>query len=333
MSKASLKTLALTDSVAAARTVTLKSPRTWLCALAATISLAAPALIAPGVEAQPKKTTLQPLEACGPKGCSLNYGSSATIGKGSAKAYAFVEGGQSIKEIGVLLTSGVLQGLPQNCGSEKPSPGAKWLICQASKANPKAQMNDTMVATLEMPKNVIGLSNIERLDISWLPLGHAPEKVWDKPQFDIHFPFRNPTGGEDSARFYAPGVPQSQLPSGYMVLPGSGFHWDTEALKGHAHAADPQNSPEFAGGPFLANFLYITYGGKSIGYEVYTSTRLMDSKDTYNRDLSMPEYSPGTRNVPSKLRIAYEPSIDAYRVTLYAYKELPAGDQAAGHNH
>lgn len=304
----------------------------WLIALAASMALVAPTVATTAVHAQPQKTPLEPIEACNSKGCSLNYGSKATIGKGTAKAYAFVEGGQTIKEIGVLLSSGVLKGLPQNCGSEKPSPGAKWLICQASKTNPKGQMNDAMVTTLNMPRNVIDLANIERLDISWLPLGHAPEKVWDKPQFDIHFPFRYPTGGQNRSLDYK-AVPQSQLPAGYMVLPGSGFDWDTEALKGHSHAADPKNSPEFAGEPFLGNFLYITYDGKAIGYEVYASTRLMDSKEAYTRSLEMPEYSPGTRNVPSKLRIAYVPSIDSYRISLYDYKELPAGHQGSGMDH
>lgn len=307
-------------------------PKRWFVALAASISLVVPTVAGTEAKAQPQKTPLEPIEACGSKGCSLNYGSKATIGKGTAKAYAFVEGGQTIKEIGVLLSSGVLKGLPQNCGSEKPSPGAKWMICQASKTNPKGQMNDAMVTTLNMPKNVIDLANIERLDISWLPLGHAPEKVWDKPQFDIHFPFRNPTGGQNRSLDYKT-VPQSQLPVGYMVLPGSGFDWDTEALKGHSHAADPKNSPEFAGEPFLGNFLYITYDGKAIGYEVYASTRLMDSKEAYTRSLEMPEYSPGTRNVPSKLRIVYVPSIDSYRVSLYDYKELPAGYHGSGIDH
>ena len=304
----------------------------WLIALAASMALVAPTVAANGVHAHSHKTPLEPIEACGAKGCSVNYGSKAKIGNGTAKAYAFVEGGQTIKEIGVLLSSGVLKGLPQNCGSEKPTPGTKWLICQASQTSPKAQMNDTMVATLNMPKNVIELANIERLDISWLPLGHAPEKVWDKPQFDIHFPFRNPTGGLDRSLDYN-AVPQSQLPAGYKVLPGSGFDWDTEALKGHSHAADPKKSPEFGGQPFLGNFLYITYDGKAIGYEVYASTRLLNSKDAYNRNLEMPEYSPGTRNVPSKLRIVYVPSIDSYRVSLYDYKELPAGYQASSHGH
>ena len=287
------------------------------------------------IAAQPttKPLPLVPIEGCAPGSCTLNFGSTAKMGKGSMKAYAFVENGKTIKEIGVLLDAAVLQGLPTNCGSEKPTQGSKWLICQASPKNPKGQMNDTMVTTLEMPKNVVDLANIDKLDISWLPFGHAPEKVWDKPQFDIHFPFRNPTGGQDATKFYAPQVSPAQLPTGYMVLPGSGFHWDTSALQGHSHAADPKESPEFGGGPFLGNFLYIAYNGKAIGYEVYASTRLLSSKNTYDRKLAMPELSAGTTNVPSKLKIAYEPKLNAYRVSLYDYKAVSEGNQNNSHNH
>ena len=279
-----------------------------------------------------KTGQLTPIEAC--KGsCSLNYGSTGKMGSGTIKAYAFVESKTAIKEIGVLLSADVLNGLPQNCGSDQPTPGSKWLICQAKTKTSAGQMNDTMVTTLDMPRNVVELANIDKLDISWLPFGHAPEKVWDQPQFDIHFPFRKPTGGQDENQFYSPQVPQAQLPEGFMVLPGSGFHWDTEALQGHAHAADPKNSPEFAGGPFLGNFLYITYGGQAIGYEVYTSTRLMQSKQTYDRTLEMPSVSAGTKYVPTKLKIAYVPSLDAYRVSLYGYVPVGKKSPTDGHQH
>lgn len=316
-----------------------------LCVLATSAAVVEPVLAGPHrfqsqqsepnllAKAANSSTSLQPIEGCKVGACTLNYGSTAKMGLGTMKAYAFVENEKTIKEIGVILDAAVLQGLPQNCSSDQATQGSKWLICQSSPSNPKGQMNDTMVTTLDMPKNVIELANIEKLDISWLPFGHAPQKVWDKPQFDIHFPFRKPSGGQDSASFYAPQVPQNQLPAGYMVLPGSGFHWDTEALQGHAHAADPKNSPEFAGGQFLANFLYITYNGQSIGYEVYASTNLLASKGLYQRDLEMPEVSPGTKNVPSKLKISFEPGLAAYRVSLYGYKTLPDGYKSSGHQH
>ena len=300
-----------------------RQTRKSLIRMLATACLIAPVVVPAKADTQPKQAALKPVEGCVRTNCTLSYGSTATIGEGTARAYAFVEDRKSVIEIGILLSSGVLKGLPQDCGKDQPSMGAKWLICQASAANPKAQMNDTMVTTLAMPNNVVELVNIAHLDISWLPMGHAPEKIWDKPQFDMHFPFRAPTGGQDTSLFYAPNVPQTQLPTGYMVLPGSGFHWDTTALQGHSHAADPKTSPEFAGGPFLANFLYIAYNGKAIGYEVYASTKLLDGRGAYSRDLEMPHESVGTQNIPSKLRIAFVPEIDSYRVSLYAYKKLP----------
>ena len=62
----------------------------WLVALAASISLVAPTVAGIDAQAQAQNAPLEPIEACGSKGCSLNYGSKATIGKGTAKAYAFV---------------------------------------------------------------------------------------------------------------------------------------------------------------------------------------------------------------------------------------------------
>lgn len=277
-------------------------------------------------------STLQPIEACA-SGCTLNYGSTGRMGDGTMKAYAFVEDKKTIKEIGVLMSASVLKGLPQNCGSDQPTPGSKWLICQAKNKSAKGEMNDTMVTTLDMPRNAVELANIDKLDISWLPFGHAPEKVWDQPQFDIHFPFRKPTGGQDTALFYAPQVPTTQLPSGYMVLPGSGFHWDTEALQGHSHAADPKTSPEFAGGPFAANFLYIAYNGHAIGYEIYAAKNLLEAKGTYTRNLQAPEFAPGTKYVPTKLKITYESKLNAYRISLYDYTQINSAQSTPTHKH
>lgn len=226
--------------------------------------------------------------------------------------------------MGVLISATALEGLPQNCATDAPSPQARWLICQPSQPGSpgKGQMNDTMVTTLKMPEAAAALANVAELDFSWLPYGHAPEKVWDKPQFDIHFPLRFPTGGQSEQAFYAPQPPASQLPQGYMVLPGSGFHWDTTALQGHSHAADPKESPEFAGGPFLANFLYLNYNGRAIGYEVYASQALLASRNTYTRPLKAPEVSFGTSIVPTELTIRYEPTLSVYRVALTGFKSV-----------
>ncbi|MFQ6538617.1 hypothetical protein [Aphanothece stagnina] len=271
-----------------------------------------------------EEASLTPVKACEAAPCTTELGTEMAMGEGSVRAYGILKGDGESQEIGVLISEAALNGLPQNCQADAASKGAKWLICQPAGAEGKGKMNDTMVTTLEMPKAVAKATGIDKLDISWLPYGHAPEKVWDKPQFDIHFPFVHPTGGQNEKAFYeAPSA--EQLPKGYMVLPGSGFHWDTEALKGHAHAADPGNSPEFAGGPFRGNFLYITYEGKAIGYEAYVSKALLDEKGNYTKSLQVPEKSYGTDVAPGLLTITHVPSMKAFRVSLSDYKIIKKG--------
>mgnify|MGYP001159779831 FL=1 len=246
------------------------------------------------------------------------YGDTVKLGDGGVKTFGTFSNGE-LKKVGVIISEDALNGLPQNCGVDAPTPGAKWLICQSKEGENKGKMNDTMVITLDMPKKVVKELGIKKLDLSWLPYGHAPEGVWDKPQFDIHFPFMKPTGGKDSSKYYAPKTSSDQLPEGYIVLPGSGFPWDTDALQSHSHAASPGDSPEFKGGEFLGNFLYLSYEGKAIGYEAYVSKKLLDSKDYYIQNLKSPKVSYGSDKAPTKLVISYLPSEEAYEVSLENY--------------
>jgi hypothetical protein len=315
----------------------IQAPRfrkSWVIALASALATGTVAVAQAAPDPSP---ALKPLQACVSKGCTASFGVPVPLGKGSVRGYTITSGGERgpvLKEMGVLITAAALQGLPQNCSIDKPSAQARWLICQPPLAGSKGQgqMNDTMVTTLKMPAAAAALANVPDLDLSWLPYGHAPEKVWDKPQFDIHFPLHFPKGGQSETAFYAPQPAASQLPAGYQVLPGSGFHWDTVALQGHSHAADPTKSPEFAGGPFLANFLYLNYDGRAIGYEVYASQALLASRQTYTRSLDAPQVSFGTSIVPTELTIRYEPLLSLYRVALTGFKPITQ-QMLPGHHH
>lgn len=258
-------------------------------------------------------------------------GQAMAMGNGTVQSFGVIGEEGKVDEIGVFISEDAINGLPQNCSTDKASEGAKWLICQEAGEGGKGKMNDTMVTTLQVPEAIGRQLGISKLDLSWLPYGHAPENVWDKPQFDIHFPFLTPTGGQNEAAFYEPKTPKEQLPPGYMVLPGSGFHWDTEALKGHSHAADPKTSPEFKcykdpkscdGTEFQGNFLYITYNGQAIGYEAYVSMDVLQKKGTYKQVLGAPQQSAGTNIVPSQLTIQHEPEQKRFRVSLTQYKPV-----------
>lgn len=275
--------------------------------------------------------SFQPLTECIDDRCSTELGSEMAMGDGTVRSYGVMSEDGAVQEIGVFITEDAITGLPMNCQSDKASVDAKWLICQEASADGTGKMNDTMVTTLDVPEKIGKVLGISKLDMSWLPYGHAPKNVWDHPQFDIHFPFLSPNGGQDEKAFYEPKTPSEQLPEGYMVLPGSGFHWDTEALKGHSHAADPKASPEFKcykapetcdGTEFQGNFLYITYNGKAIGYEAYVSMDVLKQKATFKQTLDVPSQSAGTNTVPSQLTITHEPESKGFRVSLTNYQPV-----------
>ena len=282
-------------------------------------------------EANLGSQSLKTLTKCQSPECSTELGPEKSMGDGTVRSYGVINQEGGVQEIGVFISEAAITGLPMNCQSDAASAGATWLICQESGPDGKGKMNDTMVTTLDVPEKIASVLGISKLDMSWLPYGHAPENVWDLPQFDIHFPFLSPNGGQDEKAFYEPRTPKEQLPDGYMVLPGSGFHWDTEALKGHSHAADPKTSPEFKcykapetcdGTEFQGNFLYITYGGKAIGYEAYVSMDVLKQKGTYKQKLSVPSQSAGTDTAPSKLTITHVPENSGFRVSLTKYKSV-----------
>lgn len=271
------------------------------------------------------------LTDCADESCSTELGNEMAMGNGTVRSYGVLDTDGKVQEIGVFISDEAITSLPQDCKSDAASEGAKWIICQEANEDGTGKMNDTMVTTLDVPEKIGNILGISKLDMSWLPYGHAPKNVWDLPQFDIHFPFLSPNGGEDEKAFYEPKTPKEQLPVGYMVLPGSGFQWDTEALKGHSHAADPKASPEFKcykapetcdGTEFQGNFLYITYDGKAIGYEAYASMDLLQKKAEYKQVLNVPSQSTGTDTVPSQLTIRHEPANNGYIVSLTNYKPV-----------
>ena len=277
------------------------------------------------------ENSFKTLTECSKEGCSTELGNEMAMGDGTVRSYGVLSEDGGVQEIGVFISEAAVKGLPMNCQSDKASADAQWIICQEANEDGTGKMNDTMVTTLDVPEKIGKVLGISKLDMSWLPYGHAPENVWDLPQFDIHFPFLSPNGGEDEKAFYEPKTPSEQLPAGYMVLPGSGFQWDTEALKGHSHAADPKASPEFKcykapetcdGTEFQGNFLYITYNGKAIGYEAYVSMDLLNKKGTYKQTLNVPIQSAGTNTVPSQLTIMHEPENKGFRVSLTNYKPV-----------
>jgi hypothetical protein len=249
-----------------------------------------------------------------PAGVTL--GPTKPLGAGTARAYVKVANGAPVT-LGVALSKTALDQLPQNCKSDKTPATSMWVICDGGK------MNDAMVTILNTPAPGAS-TNVKNMELSWLPYGHAPEHVWDKPQFDIHFNYDAPTGGMDESKFYVE-PPAQDLPEGYMILPQSGFPWNTPAQKYHSHSADPKTSPEFGGGPFTTNFLYTTYNGKVIGYEPYVTLEYLKSQTTPKViPVKTPAEYPKTGYYPTAMKVGWDAEMDAYVVALEGFKKYTA---------
>ncbi len=243
-------------------------------------------------------------------------GETHPIGNGKATSYVELDAEGKPKSLGIKFTKAALENLPQKCKTDTIPKTSFWEFCFGGK------MNDALVTIFKTPPEAAA-TNVKTLELSWLPYGHAPEKVWDVPQFDIHFNFVTPTGGTDTSKLYT-NPAKGELPEGYIVLPKSGFPWDTPAQKFHSHSANPQDSPEFKGGKFTTNFLYITYGGKVIGYEPYVALDYLQEKTSIkDYPIHKPVKYPKDGYYPSTMKIGLDEKGD-YIIAIEGFKEYKA---------
>lgn len=252
----------------------------------------------------------------------LTQGTPKPLGAGQVRSFVKTDAKGVPTELGVAFTKEALDNLPQNCKTDKIPATSMWVICDGGK------MNDALVTILNTPP--AGAStHVKTMELSWLAYGHAPEHVWDKAQFDIHFNYDSPMGGLDESKFYV-NPPTPDLPAGYEVLPHSGFPWNTPAQKFHSHSADPKESPEFAGGPFTTNFLYTTYNGQVLGYEPYVTLDYLKAQTTPKViAVKTPAVYPKTGYYPTAMRVGWDESMKAYVIALEGFKQFKAPAAAA----
>lgn len=219
--------------------------------------------------------------------------------------------------LGVRFSASVFDKLPKDCKEDKIPKTSFWEICNGG------VMNDAFLTIFKTPE-ATALTRIASIELSWLPYGHAPEKIWDKPQFDIHFNFVKPTSGLDTAKLYD-NPPEGYLPDGYIVLPQSGFKWDTPTLTYHSHSANPKASPEFGGGTFTTNFLYTVYAGRVIGYEPYVTLDFLTKAEKLKIiPVTLPKKFEHEGFYPTEMLVGLDTTTNTYIIGLQGFKKFPA---------
>lgn len=224
-------------------------------------------------------------------------GTPVPIGKGTA--HTVVRAGENGKpaSIGIVLTSGALDGLPE--------------------VAPKGHTDVAYVLPMPAtgPRTVV-----DHVVVNWEPKGHEPPGIYDVPHFDFHFYFVKPAA-RMKVKFKDPGdsgqpaqqPPGKLMPAGYIMPPG------TAVPEMGAHAVDP-SSPEFNKQPFTATFIYGFYGKSQTFVEPMATLAFLKSKPDFSAPVKRPaEYSrPGA--YPSSYSVRFDAARDAYEVTLEGLK-------------
>lgn len=186
-------------------------------------------------------------------------GPEVQMGLGKARSFISVNHEGVPQEIGIELTSGALQGLPDV--SENPHP--EWVL----PLHPKAE----------------ALTAFDHIAIDWNEFGHEPPGVFTIPHFDFHFymmplaerlaipPYEvDPTGFDQLP-------PTGHMPDSYVRGPGGvpqmGTHW-----------LNPMDLAK----PFTAVMIYGSYGGKVTFEEPMITMQELTTNSMRNIDYPQP---------------------------------------------
>ncbi len=224
-------------------------------------------------------------------------GKAVRIGTGLAHTIVRSDADGKAKSVGVVLTAGVLDGLPDG-GKRK-----------------RADFPYSLPMPTKGPRTVV-----DHVVIDWEAVGHPPPKVYDVPHFDFHFYLIS--GAErGKVRFKSEqdsGLPSQQppaelLPAGYVVPPG------TAAPKMGVHAINAKG-PEFQGQPFSATFIYGYYNKRLTFLEPMASLSFLKSKPSFAAEVPRPAAYTKPGAYPATYSIKYDAARDVYEVALEDFR-------------
>jgi uncharacterized protein len=231
------------------------------------------------------------------------YGPSQPLGQGTARVYVTLDDAGNPSSLGVALSEGAMNGLPQT-----PLPGGGM-----SAAN--------LILALPQEAKATGFDHAM---LDWNPMGHEPAMVYTLPHFDFHFY----TASEATQMAILPSDPEyaakldkmpaeSYRPAGDIKLPGGvpmmGAHW-----------ADP-TSPELQPPPnnktFTRTFLYGSYDGHFIFWEpMITKVHIESVKSVAGNAIATPIKLPASYEkpgyYPTTYTIQWSAAAREYRIAL-----------------
>ncbi|PWS34286.1 hypothetical protein DFH01_24985 [Falsiroseomonas bella] len=165
-----------------------------------------------------------------------------------------------------------------------------------------------------------GTLGYDHVGLDWIPHGHEPAGVYDKPHFDLHFyrisvaardritpedpDYEAKLAREPAAGLVPPGF--ARVPSG---VPRMGAHWV---------AAD---APELAGQPFERTLLLGSYDGELTFVEPMITRAFLQARTEAILPVRAPQGAVGALAWPAAYRVSFDQGI--HHVALVGLRPLP----------
>ncbi|MDG0816300.1 DUF5602 domain-containing protein [Bdellovibrio svalbardensis] len=221
------------------------------------------------------------------------WGSGVAVGKGLFRTYIEVDRDKKPVSLGVSLTGGALDGLPDT--------------------------EHEYAYVLSLPE-AYKLPPYEHVLLNWNPHGHEPQEIYGAPHFDFHFYMMSNEDrmkitctGDDEAPCMKQPAPD-YLPQYYAPTPAGvpmmGWHWfDTR-------------SPEFHGQPFTSTFIYGFYNGQVNFVEPMITREFLLNHGSVDADVPMPNKVAKSGYYPSRYMVSYDCVQDIISVEIRHFSQL-----------
>jgi uncharacterized protein len=147
----------------------------------------------------------------------------------------------------------------------------------------------------------------------WVPHGHAPGLIYDKPHLDLHFYFAS-----IPARLAVAGGVDSTPPAA-AALPGSYSKVTESVAFMGTHYADTSGA-EFHGTPFDKTLLYGSHDGTITFYDLMATKAWLDTKPANTVvPIAQPASYPKSGWYPTQFHVSYDGVTHQYRVALETF--------------
>ena len=165
------------------------------------------------------------------------------------------------------------------------------------------------------PEAVARSTFINHLTVDYNPEGHPPEKVYDKPHFDLHF-YAMPAAEVDAIDCADQTLPATDaVPAGFALLP-PGTGECVPKMGFHASSlASPELAPENPQ-PFNHTMILGYYGGKLNFVEPMVTREFLLTKQDFSYPVAKPASIGRATRYPTSFKATYDAEAKAYHFAL-----------------